>query len=121
MTLREQLLACEPNFANTIIEDGKSQRPKIKTEEKKSETEAIENAIYSSDERGWPTTANAYILAKDPNPEIAQFVQSRLMSGQTSGGTDDVDLALDCIQREGESAEQFADRLKANLNPKKDE
>lgn len=81
-----------------------------------SPTRAIEQVVYAPNEYGFPCPSAAAALARDPNPEVAQFVQATLMhSNPRSGAGDDADFALDATRKVGESDAQYADRLKTMM------
>lgn len=82
------------------------------------DSELIQSVFASDPVTGWPSSDAAYILSRDSNPVIADYVSRNLMQSHRSSSLgDDKDFALFSIKGKYESVSDYASRLKSKLTP----
>lgn len=90
--------------------------PYVQVSEK--DPDSLEKVIFAPNPiTGVPTSDVAVILANDSNPAVSQYIRDNLMRPiQGEPGTDDADLALASVKSDTESVEEYAERLKSEVN-----
>ena len=80
----------------------------------------IDKLVYSPNVFGWPSN-DIDVMNNTTNPEVKIALERRNLKMAAENGVEDDDIALDVMQRNDESVDEYFDRMQPLINDAKND